>query len=151
MITELSKKEILIVLVSIGAIFVAGRYSAVSNRAIDKSNETKLQNEKSTDKNQNLTVTEKETRLPDGTVIKEHIQQKQTEIKEIKTETKLQETEAKTTINRSNFRIGLIYEPPIPTLQPERYKGLLEVRLIGEIYGGLSIGATNGLVLSIGF
>lgn len=94
----------------------------------------------------------RETRLPDGTVIKETIQSRNTRTR-VDSESSLSSDRELTKTARPEWRITGGYQPPIPSFQESRWSVGLEKQLIGELYGGLSVTSerTVGFSLSLGY
>ncbi len=95
-------------------------------------------------------TSERETKLPDGTVIKER------ETRTVTDRDRSNESETTKemqTTNRPTWRISGGYMPSIPSFQEPRYTAGLERQVIGEIYAGIVVGSdkTIGVTISIGF
>lgn len=121
--------------------FAAGRFSSPKKVEIKEVERVRVV------KDQQVKETKKETRLKDGTVIIETTKDKQTH-----TDKNSEKKTEKSVESRANYRVGLIYKPTM-LKQSESYGLILERRLFGEIYFGVtgSTDKTVGLVLSIGF
>lgn len=139
-------KVYLIGLVLLVIAFSAGRFSAPAKI------ETKQveQSESHTTRDQNVVEVTRETKAPDGTIIKETRKETQT--------TATRETEIKkvssTSIDiRPSYRVGVLYEPAIRGFQGVSGSLLVERRLFSEVFIGASYSSnkTIGLILSLGF
>jgi hypothetical protein len=148
----MNKKHIVIAAVIAAVFFSLGSFLGPKEVEIKEVEKIIYKESKRTDRNQNVKEIEKETRLPDGTIIKERIKTKETEtITDLRTEVDKSSEKTSITKARPNWRLGLIYEPAIKGLQEETYTGLVERQILGEIYLGVSVGRELGLVFSIGF
>lgn len=132
--------------------FLAGRYFGPQEVQIKEVEKVVYKESLKQDRNQNVREVEKETRLPDGTVIKERIKTKETEtLTDYRTEIEKRKEKSQVITSRPDWRLGLVYEPAIPNHQEDAYTGLIERRIFSEIYLGVSIGNELGVILSIGF
>jgi len=107
-------------------------------------------------KNRDQSVDEvvKETRQPDGTVVIERHTKKETTTQVERATDATSQKDVSTSIeSRPSWRLGVVYEPPVPEHQESTYSVIVEKRLIGEIYVGTAVSSdkTAGLTLSIGF
>lgn len=131
-----------------------GRFTAptkVETRVVERVVTRETEN---TNRNQNVIETTKETRLPDGTVVKETRKEKETSSqKERHSETDKTSIATKSIETRPSYRVGVLYEPAIKTFQDTSYSVILEKRLFSELYLGVAGGSrrTIGVTLSIGF
>ncbi len=125
--------------------FLAGKFSV--NSAQSKSSE---QTQKVVNIDQNVVEVTKETRSPDGTVVKETRKEKET-ITQRSSETS--KVSSQTIDSKPSYRVGVLYEPAINGLQKESGALIVERRLFSELYLGVSVSSnkTIGIGLSLGF
>lgn len=92
----------------------------------------------------------RETRLPDGTVIRETNSNVRVDTDR---STKSETSKETATTSRPNWRASGGYVPMIPGFQEPRYSIGLERQVISEIYAGITVTSdkTVGLSISIGF
>lgn len=126
--------------------FSAGRFSApvkVETREVEHVVDN-------VNRNQNVIETTKETRMPDGTVVKETRKEKETSTQ---TERESQTSKTQNIENRPGYRIGILYEPAIKGFQNQSGALILEKRIFSEVYIGISVSTnhTAGVTLSLGF
>jgi hypothetical protein len=147
------KKYIAPALIAVVA-FSLGRFATPAKVELREVEKIVYQQNESTEKDTNTVVTEKETRLPDGTIIKEKTKDQKTSTK---TEKEIREDKErsleKIVENRPGYRVGFGYEPAIVNFQPVRYTLMVERRIFSELYLGVSASSekTFGLVVSLGF
>lgn len=134
--------------------FSAGRFSApIQTKTIIQEKvvyKDKVDDTKAKDTVSHTTTTKK----PDGTVVT--VTDKETKSNEHKTDdisSTTTSSQTSTTENRPNWRLGVAYNPGINGLQDRRYTGLLQRRIISEIYVGINAdtGHSYGVNLSVGF
>ncbi len=147
-------KKYIVMMVLLVAAFSAGRFSSpakVETKEVEKSVQ---QTDESVNRNQNVTEVTKETRLPDGTVIKETRKEKETSTqKESESLTDKEKSSSKVVENRPDWRVGGIYEPGFSSFQSDSYTLMLERRMFSELYLGVSYSSRNtvGIAISLGF
>jgi hypothetical protein len=144
----------------IGAVVIAvvafslGRFTGPKKVEVKEVQKTVYVEKEQREREQNVTETEKETRFPDGTVVREKTKTKETQSK-TKTSTEARETKVseRSIESRPSWRIGIAYEVSIESGREVHYSLILERQLLGEIYLGGIIGTDKsaGLVLSLGF
>lgn len=134
--------------------FSAGRFSSPQSKETKETDKITQEQVKNTDQDQNVVVTTKETKSPDGTIITET--RKETETK---TETQVQ-TNSETTKSldtkvesRPAYRLGVAYDPAIKDFQDSYYAVTIEKRMFSEVYMGIQVSSlhTIGLTASLGF
>lgn len=136
------------------AAFSLGRFSGPKKVEFKEVQRTVYIEKEQKEKEQNVKETEKETRFPDGTIVKEKTKTKETQTK---SETKTEAFQSKETVrkveSRPSWRVGLGYSISIEVGHEVSYSLEIDRRLIGEIYlgGVVSTDKTVGLVLSLGF
>lgn len=134
--------------------FCIGRFTGPAKVQTKEVEKVVTHKDESIDKNQDVTTTTKETRLPDGTIIKETTQDKKTETvtkRQSDSQTEIQKTQS--VESRPGYQVGAIYQPAIINFQKASYSIILERRIISELYMGVSVSSdkTVGVVISIGF
>ncbi len=146
-------KKYLVAIALLLAAYTTGRFSGPSKVEIKEVEKIVYRESETKDRNLNSNETSKETRLPDGTVIIEKIKNKEYETRsERNTSTQSERILEKKTEARPNWHMGVVYEPAIMETQAVRYTGLIERRIMGEFYIGLSGSSekTVGLSFSLG-
>jgi hypothetical protein len=136
------------------AAFSIGRFSAPKSIQTKDSVRTDSQTNTITDKNSNTVEVVKETRLPDGTVIKETRKEKETSIQTERQRVASTVRESSSTTEvRPSFRVGGVYQPAIKGFQENGYGLILEKRLFSEVYLGILVESdkTAALTISFGF
>jgi hypothetical protein len=136
------------------AAFSVGRFTGPTKIQIKEVEKTSTKQSQTTNQDKKQSRTIKETRLPDGTVIKETRVDKETS-----TETKTKSASSKETSkeetreSRPSYRLGVIYWPNLKGVQLDNYAVTLETRIVSELYAGVVAGLdkTIGLSVSLGF
>ncbi len=147
-------KTILIVVAALTAAFSIGRFSApkkIETREIER---VVYRENENINRNQNLIEVITETRLPDGTIIKETRKEKETSTQTERQRDSSSETIKSTSIQtRPSFRVGALYEPSIEGFQEDSYSLIVEKRIVSELYMGISVSSnkTVGITVSLGF
>jgi hypothetical protein len=147
-------KKAIIPLAVILVSYSIGRYSSPAKVEIKEVERVVYKENESKDRNLNSNEHYIETVRPDGTIIKERIKIKEYQTRtDRSSESERESSKEKLIENRPDWSFGLVYEPIVPGFQEERYTGIIERRILGEIYLGLagSSEGTFGLSFSIGF
>jgi hypothetical protein len=134
--------------------FSIGRFSAPVKTETKIVEHTVYKENQSIDRDQDVVVSTKKTKTPDGTVITETRKEKQTDTKTItQVDIDSQKSILKITEDRPSYRVGAVYEPPIPAFQDAEYQLIVEKRIVSEFYLGVSGTSrhTLGLSVSLGF
>lgn len=150
----MNQKLVITVIVIAAVAFALGRFSSPKKMEVKEVEKIVYRDRETKEKDQNVKEVEKETRLPDGTVIKEKTKIKETQSRTLtETESQKDQRSEKRIENRPSWRIGLSYEVPYRDVQEVHYSLILERRLFGEVYFGgiISTDRTVGLMLSFGF
>jgi hypothetical protein len=136
------------------AAFSVGRFSAPKKVEIKEVERVVTRDNTTIDRNQNFVEVTKETRMPDGTFVKETRKEKETVTQ---TERQLDSTSmresSKTVEVRPSFRVGGVYQPAIKGFQGDGYGLILEKRILSELYVGVlgMSDKTLAITLSLGF
>ncbi len=144
-------QKVVITVIAVAVVaFSLGRFA--SPKSVETKEVEKIVYVESKKKEREQSVTEKETRLPDGTVIKEKTKETKVRSESEKEVQSLKVSESKTT-NRPSWRIGFGYEVPSEDLHEVYYSLTIERRLFGEIYLGGMVDTQKhiGLTINIGF
>jgi hypothetical protein len=94
-----------------------------------------------------------ETKKPDGTVtIVTDIGEKDNDHKSETLDKSTASSQTTVVTNRPDWRVGLAYNPSIPSFQNQRITGIIERRIISEVYLGATVANDHsfGLVVTIG-
>lgn len=136
------------------AAFSIGRFSAPKKVEIKEVVKEVVRESSHVDRNQNLVEIVKETRMPDGTVVRETRKEKETSTQTGRQRDSSTSRESSHTVEvRPSFRVGGVYQPAIKGFQSDGYGLILEKRLFSELYVGVLAQSdkTVGLTLSLGF
>lgn len=147
-------KHYLTIGIALGFAFSIGRLFGPKSVEVKEVEKVVYKERQDKDREQNVRKTEKETRLPDGTVIKERTETKETETHtRVQTETSSERTLERSETNRSDWLVSVGYEPAIKDIQDVHYSLSLQRRIVGELYLGVSArdDKTAGLTVSLGF
>jgi hypothetical protein len=126
--------------------FSVGRFSAPKSVQTKETETTHIDQ----NKDQDVVETSKETKLPDGTVIIEKREEKETKVQTV---TNIEKQTTQTVEVRPSYRVGVSYDPPIKGFQDTLYSVTIEKRLFSEFYIGLTGNSRHelGISLSLGF
>lgn len=150
----MKKKYYIAVAIAMVAAFSVGKFltpAKVEIREVEKI--VKQESEKRNEDKRIIKVV-RETIRPDGTIVKETRQEK-----ESSTQTERDSTEQTERLkeeireNRPDYRVGVVYHPDIDTIQTDNYSLTLERRLFSQVFMGVLVGIdkTIGVSLSFGF
>jgi hypothetical protein len=146
MVQALKKKKIFVVSVLCLVCFSLGRFASPA-KIETKEVEKIVYKERVTQDRRTVT---RETKRPDGTVIKE----RDTQVRTDRNTDASSETSKETkTTNRPDWRLSGGYIPAVPGFQEPRFQVGLEHQILSDLYAGLYVTSDRniGLSISIGF
>jgi hypothetical protein len=148
------KKQIAVAILLLAVAYSIGRFSTPAKVEVREVEKVVYRERVKKDEDRRSTRNTRETRLPDGTVIKESVRTiDRRTVTDTSREGSSQIERSQVTENRPGYRIGIQYVPPIANFQPQRYGLYVERRLFAELYLGLAVDSnkTIGASVSIGF
>lgn len=154
MVQTVNKRQIMVAIVLVATSYSVGRFTGPTKVEVKEVEKVVYQERVKKDSERTVERNIRETTLPDGTVIKEVLQTRNTKTKtDSDTSAVRESSSSQTTTNRPDWRIGLGYNPTIPSFQEQSYSFRLERQLIGELYAGVQLDSRRqvGFSLSIGF
>lgn len=134
--------------------YTVGRYSTPAKVETREVERVVYRDRVVKDQRRDATTRTKETRLPDGTKIKETVRDERTDTRSDATREAVSDKKMETkTQSRPDWRLGVVYYPTLPGFQGEAFGVNVERRIISEIYLGVSASTESrlGLVVSFGF
>ncbi len=150
----MNQKVVTTILIVAAVAFSIGRFSSPSKVEIKQVDRIVYQERETKEKDQNVTRTERETKLPDGTIIKEKTEVKETQThSEKKTQGENLKISSQKVETRPSWNVGLGYEIPIEDVHRVHYSITVQRRLFSEVYlgGMVATDKTIGIVISLGF
>ena len=151
----MTKKQIAGVVVLIAVAYSVGRYTGPTKVEVKEVEKVVYQERVKKDSERTVERNIRETTLPDGTVIKEILQTRNTKTKTDTDTSSTKESVSTSSItNRPSWRVGLGFDPSIPSIQEGPHYSLrVERQIISELYIGVQVDSRKqaGISLSIGF
>jgi hypothetical protein len=154
MVQALKSKQILIALILVAVSFSVGRFTGPAKVEVREVEKVVYQEKTKKDVERTVERNTRETVLPDGTIIRETLQSRNTKSKTDTDKNVTQETSKESvTTNRPTWRAGFGFNPEIPGYQEPIYSIRLERQVLSELYVGVSLDSKKqaGLTISIGF
>ena len=154
MVSTLKSKQILIALFLVAVSFSVGRFTGPAKVEVREVEKVVYQEKTKKDVERTVERNTRETVLPDGTIIRETLQSRNTKSKtDIDKNVTSETSKESITDNRPKWLINGRYIPAIPGFQETKYQLGLERQILSDLYGGIYVTSDRniGLSISIGF